>query len=80
MHIGLCLAEKAIIGHVTRASSLILLCIHVSLSPSLSLSIYIYPIAFGLPATVPCIGSIKIHMYWLIEGAQVLTEYARIKG
>ena len=53
--------------------------------------IYIYPIAFGLPATVPyigsikvhmycCIGSIKVHMYWLIEGAHVLAQCARIKG
>jgi len=42
-------------------------------------TILIYPIAFGLPATVPyigsrkvhmycCIVSIKVHMYWFIEG------------
>jgi len=24
--------------------------------------VFIYPIAFGLPATVPCSGSIKVHM------------------
>jgi len=40
----------------------------------------IYPIAFGLPAIVPSIGSIKVQMYWLIEGAQVLSQSARIKG
>jgi len=45
--------------------------------------LFIYPIAFGLPATVPYIGlikvhmycyigSIKVHMYWLIEGAHIV--------
>jgi len=42
--------------------------------------IYIYPIAFGQPATAPRIDSIKVHMYWLIEGEHVLAQGARFKG
>jgi len=42
-------------------------CIYIHIYVYIYIYIYIYPTAFGLPAIVSCIGSMKVHMHWLIE-------------